>query len=581
MKLFTKNDQSEYNDKLEDILETKKINSETKSLLLSMLYKIENAYQDYYMVKIGTEEKEEYIKRLLNIIKNNCEEIITVTPKTPESEILEKQGKSYIVNVEKGEILSYANEKDLLNAIFRLNTEYLQYNSNKEYNSKSNKKLEDTCKFKATQIFLEKGTAMNQSEVIRDFNGWSWNTDVKSMENITINLIYQNIFLLLGEKIRKEVLEGNYKKGNIEVSSNELKTNAKDLREYNDMDLKSSEIPEEIILKYNNIIYKAFNTVYLNDRIEKIVDYINIIILAIEANEDDGLENDIKYIIESRRKKLELMKDKQLFLDKIIKDKRTLSNRIKQIDKILNDRDQLAKEYETRNMKLSDEYKIFSISHLARILENERKELLNQIDNKNRLQKPEFYIMEKAKLEKSLEYYKEVIKAMGKGKSSELIIKIQKEFLKCFMIQVEQADSKTELTNLFYKFRYYCLLPINEIQEIKDIPALQDNIKEIMDLLIDKCIDNKIIENISNSVSLCYNTLKYVFFSRIVDLEHIYIKIESNKEEIVNVDDKKEKNYHITISLFDIKEEEEKYDTIVNNLSLLNIKLKKKTQLFL
>ena len=70
MGLFSKFNANEYNDKLEKILEQKKFSSETKNLLLSMLYKIENSFADYKKVKALEITKEQFIERILYIIEN-------------------------------------------------------------------------------------------------------------------------------------------------------------------------------------------------------------------------------------------------------------------------------------------------------------------------------------------------------------------------------------------------------------------------------------------------------------------------------------------------------------------------------
>ena len=57
MNILSKLTSNEYNNKLEEILETKVYSTEVKNLLLSMLYKIENGYEDYIKVKADAEEK--------------------------------------------------------------------------------------------------------------------------------------------------------------------------------------------------------------------------------------------------------------------------------------------------------------------------------------------------------------------------------------------------------------------------------------------------------------------------------------------------------------------------------------------
>ena len=94
---------------------------------------------------------------------------------------------------------------------------------------------------------------------------------------------------------------------------------------------------------------------------------------------------------------------------------------------------------------------------------------------------------------------------------------------------------------------------------------------------MDKCIGKKVIENISNSISLCYYTLKNLFITQTIDLENILIKITKENEEM----SENGKKYQISIDFFDGNEQTESYRETVDNLKLLNIRLKRKTQLFI
>ena len=62
----------DYNNELEIILEQKAFSSDVKNLLLSMLYKIENAYEDYKKVKGKCMLKKAICKRN---IRNNREKM--------------------------------------------------------------------------------------------------------------------------------------------------------------------------------------------------------------------------------------------------------------------------------------------------------------------------------------------------------------------------------------------------------------------------------------------------------------------------------------------------------------------------
>ena len=65
--LFSK---SNYDFQLEELLDKKDFDDEAKSLILNILYKIEEAYKDYAKVKFDTKLKWKIIEDLLNIINN-------------------------------------------------------------------------------------------------------------------------------------------------------------------------------------------------------------------------------------------------------------------------------------------------------------------------------------------------------------------------------------------------------------------------------------------------------------------------------------------------------------------------------
>ena len=87
----------------------------------------------------------------------------------------------------------------------------------------------------------------------------------------------------------------------------------------------------------------------------------------------------------------------------------------------------------------------------------------------------------------------------------------------------------------------------------------------------------EIITNFSNSASICYAILKYIFITKIIDLKEIQIKINKIKEiQYVN-----EVQSQIAVSIYDEKEAESIYNETVYNLKSLNVKLNKKIPLFL
>ena len=83
--IFSKINLKDYNNILENILEQKAFTEDVKNLLLSMLYKIENGYQDYETVKVNVSSKKYFLKKVVQIIKEECKEIKLVKPLSEES----------------------------------------------------------------------------------------------------------------------------------------------------------------------------------------------------------------------------------------------------------------------------------------------------------------------------------------------------------------------------------------------------------------------------------------------------------------------------------------------------------------
>ena len=108
----------DYQNELEKILEEKDFSENAKSILLSIMYKIEAAYKDLQTVKRDVEDKEQYEKDLIEIIKNKCNSINIVKMTDEENKIL--KNRTYIIDKEKGSIIAYPIERKLLYAIYKI-----------------------------------------------------------------------------------------------------------------------------------------------------------------------------------------------------------------------------------------------------------------------------------------------------------------------------------------------------------------------------------------------------------------------------------------------------------------------------
>lgn len=463
-KIFSKLNIKNYNNELEKILESKLFSLDVKNLLLSMLYKIENAYKDYLTVKVEVLPEKDFITYILKIIKERCFEIEFINP--DEKRLPE-------INKKKGEIICYPNEKSLLSSIWYMGEDDIHISVKYEYTKN------------AIQNMIYIGNNMNQVEVIRDFNGWSWDVVTKEIENIKYNILYQNLLLL---------------------------------------DSKN--------LIYANIETEEKDHILINKENKKFSDFLNLLYqlsISIEILENKNEYDKIADIKKEKEKQLELFKNKKGFVQKITNDKKECASKIEKIDKIINNTELLKKEYIERNANLPNKEKIFSISHLADRLEKERKELLEQIQKYNKMIDPKEFVNEKEKLQKEVDFLNGI--ALDKNNNEDKkIIDYCSEFLKCAESLIEKIQERTDIINWIYKIRYYRYIPFDENIYLKDVKILEDDFKKVIKLLIKKAQVYKIWDVFAEDEELSYIIIKELFDSKMIDLENVNMlcKYENN-----------------------------------------------------
>ena len=219
--MFKKIIKKDKNEELEKILDEKQFDEQAKNLLQGILYKIEVSYKDYQKAKGIDQSEEQYVDQLILNIKKKCDKIsvVKVNQKLEEEEIQKELKKKKFYIGEK-EIVTYPIEEKLLYAIEK------KSNNKKILN---NKYEEATI---AVSDFINIGKNIDRVEVLRDFNGWSWTTIKKEIENIDANLIYQTLQIVFGKEFLDNWVQD--KDGIIdyfEVISNENKKYGKKLVE--------------------------------------------------------------------------------------------------------------------------------------------------------------------------------------------------------------------------------------------------------------------------------------------------------------------------------------------------------------
>ena len=461
------------NNKLEEILSKKVLSEDVKNTLLSIFYKIESGYDDYKTVKRNTFDKKEYIQKLTKIIDKNCNKIEFINLREQKEEIIDK---------EKKYIRCYPIDCNILYAIAKIgkNDEIVKY-------------IDDDID-KAFTFTLNMGNNINITEPLRDFNGFSWNIVYKDIEDINCNLIYQNmLYLLENEFIDKWI--NNYNQ----------------------------------IVDYFDLFQSRIEAKYGKNLKNNIINDIFKISVIIYSKYDYRFEEKIKKKNEKIKLNFEEMENRQEYLTKISKLKKQKEREIRKLDKIINDKNLIAEEYEKRNAKLPLEKKIFSARVLKNILKEERKNKIEEIENLNRVMNPKEFLKQKENTEIKLKVTEGLIGDTDKN-LTEAILDLQENILQCIFKDIQKATNKAELMELVYRYRYYYYLPISNQKAIGEEKKLEWYIQKIEKCLIDKAIEMKLFPQILENKDNNYEVTRKILLPKIISLEEINIKINDDKE---------------------------------------------------
>lgn len=548
--IFSKINLKDYNNILENVLEQKAFSEDVKNLLLSMLYKIENGYEDYKTIKVNVSSKKNYVKKIIEVIKEECKEIKLVKPLSDESKVLEEKNVNYIVEKEKGKITVYPNERMMLEALIELSQKEIE--------------LEDEYYLYslAMKNVLSIGNKMNYVEVIRDFNGWSWDITTSQMESKNINIVYQNLLILLGNHfLQTWIINNEEDEEEVEMPNNEILRS-----KYNEnFGMTTEEMQEE--KDYVNKMQEILIEKYGKENAQNFWNQLIKTILAIGSN----INKEQKRILLEEKKKveehLEKMQDNKKYVEELSKTKKDLTKKIKEIDTILSDEKLLKEEYEKRNSKLANKDKIFSVSHLNIMLEKEREKYLNQIKECNLQMQPKEFVVTKQKLENQKEFYEEIdIKESEKTNEEKQIEELQKYFLKCLEEKIDKAEGKKEITDLIYEIRYYEQLPYKQYNINKE-SKIEEYVTKVEKQIIKKACVEKVLIRFTQEEELNYKILKNQFQSKIIKLENtIYVL--------------KYKKGILKIEIYDTNIEEETKEIEISEKVELNVKLNKKIKIW-
>lgn len=506
----------DYNNQLEKILEEKSFSEGTKNILLNILYKIEIAYDDYSKVKVEAKLKKDFLEEIIDIIKNGCNEIELV--KAEPNKMTKLGDKRFIVERENKKIISFPNEKTVFYGLCYLKNKEFLIDNKYEIIKEPMEKL------------LNKGYIMDMEEIIRDFDGWSWNILTSEISNYVYNTIYQILLFLVRYEFLQECVDNINNMNFIE----ELEKNLSD--------------------KYGEDI---------KDNIVKLIYQISIIenIINNDEKKEKIIEELAKFKID-----LEKMNNKKEYLQEIANAKKIIGKKIKQIDEIINDNKLLREKFINRNKELNEDEKIFSLSEYSEILTEKRDKLLLRLKEYATLMKPMNYVKRKTELKNKIDIL-EIINAKDDISKTEekLLIKLQIIFMQAYKEAIKKAKTKKEIMEYIFFFRYYKLLPVNENERIKDIVELQSELAKTEKYLITTACNLKAMNILCKEVNTNYEIISEILSYNIIDLEDMLLEFKKQGNNII-------------LNVYDDGnlEESKEYE----NIAELNVKFNKKIKLF-
>ena len=392
----------DYKEDLANIVETKKFSEEACNLLLSMTYRIDDGYANYEKVKREVPEKEEFFQKLIDEVEYNCENILIAIPGSKLEEEL-KANKCKMMMEDSADsdqktVISYPNVKTLLYGITKASLPKLGRNLS----------IEDQAVLTAINI----GKCISTSEILRDFNGWTWSISENEIESIECNIIYIFLSYLFGYDFLED------------VTIEKIKNN----------------VPQE----FYEVLKKVATQFYMSY--------------------DKTKNEEILKRLSDDKKLYEKMKNRSQYVTEITETKKNLLLQIRRIDELISNPMFMKQEYLAYNSKLPNEKKIFSVSHYAEMIEHQRNNIMEEMNRLTRMQNPNEFLREKERIQYEIKFYEDKTD----------ITKLQKEFLKLYLKKLELTDNKWEMLDILYEIRYLNFLPngkmnLNEIIE-KAIP---------------------------------------------------------------------------------------------------------------
>ncbi len=467
----------DYNYILDKMLEEKRFSQDAKNLLLNMIYKIETSYKDYSMIKGVYKTKNEFIDEIIQSVSENCNNILLIDPKKDGVLLLQREKAIAITDEKEKKIYAYPTEQAILYGIMEIKPKYFYIPSRYNYFQRGLQKA------------LVEGSILNATEVIRNFNGWSWNVVEDTNINYVSNMIYQGIRLLLDEEF-----------------------------------LENWEEDQDATNDYIYELRKNLTQLYGENCAKNV--YFSLVRLIISSSSRSTKKRlGQEYLIAQQA--YARMLDKNKYILDASNEKKFIANEIEKIDVVLSDQNRLLHEFKLRNQKLPDDQKMTDANELFKILIRTKQKYINRINELNELVKPITFNTLKKDLKDKIEILSIFTQQIN---TREFSILFFQEILKCFSKKLENIRVKEELLEIIYKMRYVRKLRITEDEKVEDNHVLNNQIKKILEYAVTLACKHKIFNIFCKDVKINFLVIERALDTTIANYEDVDISLEIKNE---------------------------------------------------
>lgn len=486
MKPLLKNiGKANYNNILEKVLENKDFTANTKSLLLSMLYKLEVAYDDYKTVKVFVKTKEELLQDIIETIDKKCVIIKLVEPSSETGmQMIKNHEQAFIEN--QVALVCFPTEKSLLVGITLLM-------DNKFYV----KAIYRMINFVISD-FLNLSYGVNIQECIYNFDGWSWNNQFELEYQFLYSILYYNLLNIVDLEFIEE--------------------------------WRKSQNSDDYIEKLKKILTRKYGE--RNAKRLFLLAYRVFMKILISGYKEETLE-----ILEEGRKikeAIDYMDNKSKYMQDIYDKKKDINTRIKEIEQMMLDKNTLKQKYHELNETLPLDKQIFSVRRFSAMIKQERENLYNEIKNYNQKLDPKTYLKEKQELEEKYLKFSDLHK-IKKSKSTleDEIINIQNKFLELKEFEIGRIESKKEILNNIYVLRYYKNMKLNKNTYIKEEKYIKKSLKNYERKLLSKAYQNNMLIVFTKNILQNIEIVSEILDTKIINLKDIEVLLRGENNRII------------------------------------------------